>query len=123
MRLVTDDYAAVIRRTRQATAPTVMVFVTRMRQRLEQPRKKLTGSDLTAIAEPISFGQIKPLPRPEEVWDEVLEPAEHRLPRCRCTGWRVSVAWATLAGGATAAPPIRAGGGTIRARSTAVGRH
>lgn len=80
VRLVTDDYAVVSRRTRQATAPTVMVFVTRMRQRLEQPRKKLTGNDLTAIAEPIGFGQIKPPPRPDEVWDEVLEPADHRLP-------------------------------------------
>ncbi len=80
VRLVTDDYAVVSRRTRQPTAPTVMVFVTRMRQRLEQPRKKLTGNDLTAIAEPIAFSLIRPLPRPDEVWDEVLEPVDHRLP-------------------------------------------
>jgi HD-GYP domain-containing protein (c-di-GMP phosphodiesterase class II) len=80
VRLVTDDYAVVSRRTRQAMAPTVMVFVTRMRQRLEQPRKKLTGNELTAIAEPIAFNQIKPSPRPDEVWDEVVEPADHRLP-------------------------------------------
>lgn len=80
VRLVTDDLAIVSRRTRHATAPTVMVFVTRMRQRLEHPRKKLAGNELTAIAEPVNHGQIQPPVQPREVWDEVFAPAEHGLP-------------------------------------------
>lgn len=80
VRLVTDDLAIVSRRTRQPTAPTVMVFVTRMRQRLEQPRKKLAGNELTAIAEPVNHSQIQPPVRPREVWDEVFAPEEHGLP-------------------------------------------
>jgi HD-GYP domain-containing protein (c-di-GMP phosphodiesterase class II) len=78
VRLVTGDLAIVSRRTRQPTAPTVMVFVTRMRQRIEQPRKKLAGNELTAIEEPIAFKQIQPPVRCEEVWDEVFAPSERQ---------------------------------------------
>ena len=71
--LANGEAAIVVRRSTHAAHPIVMACVSGNRIRFPEPRKRITSQAGNAVTKPLPMNAIAPWPRPDQLWDKVLE--------------------------------------------------